>query len=289
MVSLIKYYRKPGITESQIEAANFKIQSVLSENIMSSLSTEVCYYIQADAQMLSSEEESILKWLLSVPFEEHNLSSKPSLQEDNNSILIEIGPRLNFSTAFSTNSVAICHSFGFTDIHRIELSTRYLLVFNEGSKLSREEEDAIVAILHDRMTCCRYKSPLTSFNLNVNPEPVFEVDIIGEGQKALEKANKDLGLAFDAWDIDYYTKLFQKKAKRNPTNVECFDLAQSNSEHSRHWFFKGRLVVDGKEWPQSLFKMIMDTQLSTNDNNVIKFNDNSRDLNLRASGNKSGA
>jgi phosphoribosylformylglycinamidine (FGAM) synthase-like enzyme len=46
------------------------------------------------------------------------------------------------------------------------------------------------------------------------------------------------GLAFDNWDLDYYTELFKNKLKRNPTSVECFDLAQSNSEHSRHWFFK---------------------------------------------------
>lgn len=36
------------------------------------------------------------------------------------------------------------------------------------------------------------------------------------------------GLAFDDWDLDYYTKLFKEHVKRNPTNVECFDLAQSN-------------------------------------------------------------
>lgn len=47
-----------------------------------------------------------------------------------------------------------------------------------------------------------------------------------------------LGLAFDSWDLDYYTELFKNKLNRNPTSVECFDLAQSNSEHSRHWFFK---------------------------------------------------
>lgn len=35
------------------------------------------------------------------------------------------------------------------------------------------------------------------------------------------------GLAFDSWDLDYYTSMFQR-IKRNPTSVECFDLAQSN-------------------------------------------------------------
>jgi len=49
--------------------------------------------------------------------------------------------------------------------------------------------------------------------------------------------NEIVGLAFDEWDIENYTNMFLK-SNRNPTTVECFDLAQSNSEHSRHWFFK---------------------------------------------------
>lgn len=35
--------------------------------------------------------------------------------------------------------------------------------------------------------------------------------------------------------------------KRDPTNVELFDIAQSNSEHSRHWFFKADLIIDGEK------------------------------------------
>ena len=55
-----------------------------------------------------------------------------------------------------------------------------------------------------------------------------------------------MGLAFDDWDLDYYTALFKDDMKRDPTNVELFDIAQSNSEHSRHWFFRGDIVIDGK-------------------------------------------
>lgn len=32
--------------------------------------------------------------------------------------------------------------------------------------------------------------------------------MIEEGRAALEKVNKDLGLALDEWDLEYYTKLF---------------------------------------------------------------------------------
>jgi phosphoribosylformylglycinamidine synthase len=62
--------------------------------------------------------------------------------------------------------------------------------------------------------------------------------VFKQGRAALEVINKTMGLAFDEFDLEYYTKLFHDDIKRNPTNVELFDIAQSNSEHSRHWFFK---------------------------------------------------
>ena len=99
--------------------------------------------------------------------------------------------------------------------------------------------------------------------------------------------------------------MFVNKLKRDPTSVELFDLAQSNSEHSRHWFFKvncieisyhcsthiktnkkyfydyvffpqGKLLLDGQEIDESLIDMVASTQKTSNDNNVIKFGDNSR-------------
>ncbi|XP_054150595.1 phosphoribosylformylglycinamidine synthase, partial [Melozone crissalis] len=74
-------------------------------------------------------------------------------------------------------------------------------------------------------------------------------------------------LAFDSWDLEFYTQLFQK-AGRNPTSVELFDLAQSNSEHSRHWFFRGHVTVDGRPVGVSLFRSLMDTQSSSHPNNI---------------------
>jgi phosphoribosylformylglycinamidine synthase len=64
-----------------------------------------------------------------------------------------------------------------------------------------------------------------------------------EGKAALEKLNKEMGLALDEWDLEYYAGLFKDKVKRNPTTVELFDISQSNSEHSRHWFFRGRYIM----------------------------------------------
>ncbi|BFZ24618.1 hypothetical protein BsWGS_27657 [Bradybaena similaris] len=275
MPRMIKFFRSPGLPASHLESAVSKIQAVVGDTL-ASLSTEICYYIDVDSDHdLSEKDLSVLKWIFSVPFEEEKLTVEPTLHRKPQSFFFEIGPRLNFSTAQSTNSVSICHSIGFTSIRRIEVSTHYLVTFKDEVLLSSIDEVAVINCLHDKMTQCCYLEPLATFDLHISPEPVFEVDILGQGRQALELANKTLGLAFDDYDLTYYTKLFQEKVKRNPTSVECFDLAQSNSEHSRHWFFKGRLVVDGVEQPHSLFTLIMDTQSTTNDNSVIKFNDNS--------------
>ena len=44
-----------------------------------------------------------------------------------------------------------------------------------------------------------------------------------------------MGLAFDEQDMEFYLRLFRQDLQRDPTSVELFDIAQSNSEHSRHW------------------------------------------------------
>ncbi|MEQ2289865.1 hypothetical protein AMECASPLE_037597, partial [Ameca splendens] len=183
---------------------------------------------------------------------------------------------LNFSTAWSTNSVSICHSAGLSNVTRVEQSRRFLIKPKNGQSASEFSGDVkkLIECLHDSMTECVYQHPITSFTVETRPQPVFEVDILGKGRAALETANHELGLGFDSWDLDYYTSMFQR-IKRNPTSVECFDLAQSNSEHSRHWFFRGRMVIDEQEQKETLFSLIMNTQQHSNQNNVIKFCDNS--------------
>ncbi|CAM9942596.1 unnamed protein product, partial [Sphacelaria rigidula] len=71
--------------------------------------------------------------------------------------------------------------------------------------------------------------------------------------------NGTRGLGFDEWDLDFYLSLFRDKLKRDPTDVELFDMGQANSEHSRHWFFSGKMVIDGEEQKNTLFRLVKDT------------------------------
>ncbi|XP_076163080.1 phosphoribosylformylglycinamidine synthase [Ptiloglossa arizonensis] len=270
-MSIIKFYKVPGLKSGQLKN-KFNNVAQISNSIIG-LETELCYYIEIN-EPLSEEEIKLLKWILISPFKQHNLQTCSVFDEKlDNNLIIEIGPRLNFSTAFSSNAVSICKSVNIYKITRIEVATRYCIKYN--GLIEKEVENAIINILHDKMTECRYIKPIETFDHGFRPEKWFEVDILKDGRKALEEVNLKLGLAFDNWDLDFYTDLFLNKLKRNPTSVECFDLAQSNSEHSRHWFFKGCMIVDGKEMKKSLLDMIIETQNYSNSNNTIKFSDNS--------------
>ncbi len=39
--------------------------------------------------------------------------------------------------------------------------------------------------------------------------------------------NREMGLAFDEWDLNYYSDLFLDHIGPESDNVECFDIAQS--------------------------------------------------------------
>ncbi|XP_019752515.1 phosphoribosylformylglycinamidine synthase isoform X3 [Hippocampus comes] len=242
-----------------------------------SIATELCYNVELmGSDSLSAEHKEILVWLFQPPLQAETLSETPKLKEGDGATLVEIGPRLNFSTAWSTNAVSICQSAGLASVTRVELSRRFLIKLKDEGDMADVRKDVtnLIIFLHDSMTECIYERPVASFAVDAQAQPVFEVDILGEGRAALEKANDQLGLAFDDWDLDLYTAMFQR-IQRNPTSVECFDLAQSNSEHSRHWFFRGRVLIDGEEQKETLFRLIMNTQEHSNGNNVIKFCDNS--------------
>jgi len=265
---ILKFYRKGALSEYKTQQLLKRINSEISDEIKQ-VETEFCYYILTDKK-LSEYELTILKWLLAETFEPENFSDKSFLSSDNG-MIFEVGPRLNFSTAWSTCAVSVCHSIGINKIQRIERSRRYKLI----PVIKNFPMKLFLDMIHDRMVECPYPEPLNDFSHGISPKPLRIVPVLEEGKKALEKINHELGLGWDEWDIEFYLKLFKDRLKRNPTDVECFDLAQSNSEHSRHWFFRGTLFIDGKLAEKTLFDIVKEPLKRNPKNSVIAFKDNS--------------
>jgi phosphoribosylformylglycinamidine synthase len=290
-VSLIYRFRKPTLSVARGKNLLLYLGRTIGLD-MEDIETEYCFYIEAN-EALSPGEMAVLQWLLCETFEPENFSSESFLNvspenvvsgtgvaRNNAAKIFEVGPRMNFTTAWSTNAVSVCHACGVTKIIRVERSRRYKLVFASRSSVSMrnaigETEKDFLKVVHDKMTECPYPERLQTFETGVEPEPVYEVKVIEAGRGAIEEINRKLGLGLDGWDIDYYFNLFAHALKRNPTNVECFDLGQSNSEHSRHWFFRGKLVIDGREIPHTLMEIIKDPYEKNPNNSIIAFGDNS--------------
>lgn len=317
---MIHLYRTPALSPSKkkslLDLAKEKVHAGIDD-----IQTEYCFNIGTTAP-LSVEEFRVLRWLLAETFEPDNLSERsfltrdlplPAFHEEDGKIarfpqesrsmpsyssgthhhcVVEVGPRMNFTTAWSTNAVSVCHACGLTKVKRIERSRRYKLIIKSGAQRSAfprgqargsgsfdpvdsQTLESFLSLVHDRMTECRYPDTLATFDTGMKPEPVSIVPLIELGKGALKKINSEMGLGLDDWDIDYYYNLFANEIGRNPTNVECFDLGQSNSEHSRHWFFKGKIFIDGEEMPHTLMEIIMQPLRSRPTNSVIAFRDNS--------------
>jgi phosphoribosylformylglycinamidine synthase len=224
--------------------------------------SEYCFNVETSAP-LNHDELFVLRQLLADGFVEESLSNEQTIHDGD--MVAELGPRMNFATAYSTNIVAICESCGLGKVTRIERSRRYLL--SPGVDRSR-----FIAENHDRMTECEYDQPLETFETGITPEPVSQIPMIEKGPDALLDVP---GLAMDGWDRNLYYEYFVKEERRNPTIVEIRDLDNANSEHSRHGYFKGRQIINGVAMPESLLDIVRSTLAANPANSIIAFKDNS--------------
>ena len=164
---------------------------------------------------------------------------------------IFIGPRKEMITPWSTNAVEITQNMGINGITRIELFRK---------AVSSEEK-------HDPMLEVMYQSlDQELFMINRKPEPVIDIEDIAA-------YNEQEGLALNQEEIDYLNGVSQKLG-RKLTDSEVFGFSQVNSEHCRHKIFNGTFIIDGKEMPSSLFKLIKKTSEENPNFLVSAYKDN---------------
>ncbi len=162
-----------------------------------------------------------------------------------------VGPRAAMITPWSTNATEITQNMGITGIIRIE-------EFN-----SVDEDD----IDFDPMLSQKYKGLNQEiYTIEVEPHPILQIENIS-------KYNKEEGLALSQDEVEYLEGL-SKKIGRYLTDSEVFGFSQVNSEHCRHKIFNGTFVIDGKEMPSSLFKLIKKTAQENPNEIVSAYKDN---------------
>ena len=259
---------------------------------------EECIIIKlSNNTSITDDEISQIGYLLSNYFSIHIslLSSLPSikdvLQNNKNKTkhfkVLTIGPRPSFKTSWCSNVIDLFSRINIK-IDRVEKFARYLL------PLSFDNYDS----LFDKMTESIYsnyyfESTIDNFT-NTDLDTIQLSEIFDSFQQKkedtyyidindLERLNEEMGLSLDKQDIEYYQSIFKNK---KVTNVELYDVSQSNSEHSRHWFFNGNynIYLKNHEFNRyelktrdtvSLMQKIKSTNNIVPNNSIIAFKDNS--------------
>ncbi|MGJ8521579.1 Phosphoribosylformylglycinamidine synthase [Carnimonas sp. R-84981] len=183
-------------------------------------------------------------------------------------------PRLGTLSPWSTKATDIVRNCGLEGVARVERGIAYHLV--TAAMPSAEQSQRIVELLHDRMTQTVLFDEADAVQLFAQhqPRPLSEVDVIGQGQPALQEANGRLGLALADDEIDYLVAAFTRLG-RNPSDVELMMFAQANSEHCRHKIFNADWTINGEAQPRSLFGMIRNTHQQSPEGVLSAYSDNS--------------
>lgn len=233
------------------------------------ISVEYCYHLICyEPELIEGNWVKMSTLLSHSPFESIlSIKSKFHLKPGK---VIEIGPRTSVKTAACTNILSVFSSAGIEKVERVERGIRYLVP-------NDVDETDFFEIAGDKMTEVIYPSNVKFDDESNSIEKVFLIDVLASKQNLID-ANHQLGLALDQSDLDFYYDFFVNKVKKNPTDVELFDLAQSDSEHSRHWFFRGDIWIDDSKRKESLMTTIRDTLNHSNDNSLIAFCDNSSSI-----------
>ena len=198
-------------------------------------------YALACETALSGENTDKLSWLF---------GNQPKLETASIDAFF-IGPRAAMVTPWSTNATEITQNMGIPGITRIEAYRRC-----EASETG-----------YDPMLLQKYPGlGQDLFRIEHHPEPVREITDIAA-------YNREEGLALNEEEIAYLEALSQRLG-RLLTDSEVFGFSQVNSEHCRHKIFNGTFIIDHREMPDSLFKLIRKTSETHPNDLVSAYKDN---------------
>jgi len=242
-------FRKQKLLQ-QLQAADSSVSAVYAEYM---------HFAELSESLSSAEQEVLAKLMHYGPSE---------AVEEPAGVAYVVVPRPGTISPWSSKATDIVHNAGLANVERVERGIAYYVV-------GAERSDAIAAILHDRMveTVFTEAEQASALFRHESPKPSSDVDILGGGRPALEKANVELGLALADDEIDYLVDSF-KELNRNPVDVELMMFAQANSEHCRHKIFNASWTIDGEDQDLSLFKMIKNTYEQGGENVLSAYADN---------------
>ena len=233
--------------------SGFRIEKLVSrlrsrEPGITGLSAHYVHFVALE-RALSAEERQRLERLLTYG---PRLEAGPAAGES-----LWVVPREGTISPWSSKATDIAHVCGLAAVQRIERGIEYRLAC--GARLGAERLADLAPALLDRMTEMALHQLADAARLfgHASPKPLRRIALSG-GRAALQGANREMGLALSADEIDYLLASFGHIG-RDPSDAELMMFAQANSEHCRHKIFNAQWIIDGRAREESLFAMIRHT------------------------------
>ncbi len=259
--------------------SQFRIAKLLNllrarEPAVTGLSSRFVHFIDT-ARALDAPESGILERLLTYG---PRMEGPGSVSKNASGVSAEAGeqvivvPRAGTISSWSSKATDIAQVCGLGAVRRIERGIAYRV--QAAQPLGRERLAALATALFDRMTEMVLFDTAAAAQLfdHASPKPLARVSIAA-GRESLVSANKELGLALSADEIDYLLENFRRLG-RDPSDVELMMFAQANSEHCRHKIFNASWVIDGQAQEKSLFAMIRNTHARSPHGVLSAYKDN---------------
>ena len=238
---------------------------------LSGLKAEFWHFAWVEQELSALQRETLQKILAYGPRgDEEETAQKPPEGE-----MFLVIPRPGTISPWSSRATEIARHCGLEAVLRLERGVVYHATTTDAGALTEDEQRALKAHIHDRMTEAVFPTLEDAARLYhvAAPAALATVDILAGGRDALQAANYSMGLALAEDEVDYLLENFSRIG-RNPTDVELMMFAQANSEHCRHKIFNADWIIDGVAQAHSLFSMIRNTHALNPGKTVVAYSDN---------------
>ena len=243
-----------------------KLLSALIGNRISGVVADYWHFCQASRPLELAERRTLDRIL--------TYGSRSSAHAEEGELLLVV-PRPGTISPWASKATDIARNCGLSAVERIERGVAYRVTCRGGTALADTDRAAVLPLIHDRMTEAVFPSlgDAASLFTHFSPRPLKSIGLLQHGRSAIEDANRALGLALSADEIDYLVDNFLREG-RDPTDVELTMFAQANSEHCRHKIFNADWIIDGERQAHSLFSMIRNTHKLHPQGTIVAYSDN---------------
>ncbi|MFP6816004.1 MAG: phosphoribosylformylglycinamidine synthase [Pseudomonadales bacterium] len=258
MTELLVIQGPPARSEFRIR--KLKAQLGIEASTGGALYAQFVHLLALSEPLVDDERDRVDRLLRYGP--ETNL---PRLEGE---LVATIVPRRGSISPWSSKATDIFQICGLTPVIRVERGVRWFM--DAGA-----QGTARLEMLFDRMTeRLIADDELESVFTELTPQPLSVIALHRDGLSALDRANRELGLALSEDEIEYLAGAY-RELQRDPTDVELMMFAQANSEHCRHKIFNASWEIDGQAERLSLFAMIRNTYNQTNGEGILSaYSDN---------------